>query len=209
MHFRQRESDHRSLAKRQACNQNMATFKYPVWAFPTASPCSGHRNPVLHSPHTTMNSYSTEPEPEPSHGDLLADRLRRLDIPDDHPVQAPHPPPFLPKAPYDGYGFRPSSGSTSPRAPNSPLPDVNGLGWPGKFLLFYFLSHPRFYSTTTRPDSSNHKQSRPSLALTHRPLKMRPAKRDSPRLCAPSSNVSARTPIEKAFFAHQNDTPRP
>jgi hypothetical protein len=80
-------------------------------------------------------------EPEPSHGDLLADRLRRLDIPDDRAVQAPAddhpPPPFLPKAPYDGYGFRSSSGRTSPRAPNSPLPDVNGLGWPGNSLLFY------------------------------------------------------------------------
>lgn len=86
-----------------------------------------------------MNSYSTEPDP--SHGDLLADRLRRLDIPDDHPVpvQAPSddhspPPTFLPKASYDGYGF------ASPRAPtdrNSPLPDVNGLGWPGEF--FYSL----------------------------------------------------------------------
>ena len=90
-----------------------------------------------------MNSYSTEPEP--SHGDLLVDRLRRLDIPDDHPVQAPsddHPPPFLPKAPYDGYGFRPSSGSTSPRAPtdrNSPLPDVNGLGWPGNSSILFVI----------------------------------------------------------------------
>lgn len=90
-----------------------------------------------------MNSYSTEPEP--SHGDLLVDRLRRLDIPDDHPVQAPsddHPSPLLPEAPYQGYGFRSSSGRTSPRAPtdrNSPLPDVNGLGWPGKSSVLFFL----------------------------------------------------------------------
>jgi len=85
-----------------------------------------------------MNSYSTEPEPEPSHGDSLADRLRRVDIPDDHPEQVP--PPFLPKAPYDGYGF------TSPRAPTdrkSPLPDVNGLGWPGMSSIDFFLSHHR------------------------------------------------------------------
>ena len=115
---------------------------------------TSHRLAVLGSPQLilsvppthTMNSYSTEPEP--SHGDLLVDRLRRLDIPDDHPVQAPSddpPPPFLPKAPYDGYGFRSSSGRTSPRAPtdrNSPLPDVNGLGWPGKFYYSIFLSHP-------------------------------------------------------------------
>jgi hypothetical protein len=214
--FRHRQSDHRSLAKRQVCNQNMATFKSPVWA--------SHRLAVLGSPqscpsvpptHTsTMNSYSTEPEP--SHGDLLVDRLRRLDIPDDHPVQAPsddHQPP-LPKAPYDGYGFRLSSGRTSPRAPtdrNSPLPDVNGLGWPGESSLLFFL----VILSTTRPRPPlprrppNHKQSRPCLALMHRPLKKRPAKRDSPPRCAPSSNVSARTPIEKAFFAHQNDMPRP
>ena len=101
-----------------------------------------------------MNSYSTEPEP--SHGDLLADRLRRLDIPDDHPVPVQAPvPSSIPKAPsYDGYGFRSSSGRTSPRAPtdrNSPLPDVNGLGWPGEssislsfFFSSVFLSHPPF-----------------------------------------------------------------
>jgi hypothetical protein len=34
-----------------------------------------------------MNSYATEPAP--SHGDLLADRLRRLDNLDDQSVQAP------------------------------------------------------------------------------------------------------------------------
>ena len=94
----------------------------------------GHRNPVLSvRPFITMNSYSTEPEPEPSHGDSLADRLRRVDIPDDHPEEVP--PPFLPMAPYDGYGF------TSPRAPTdrkSPLPDVNGLGWPGMSSIHFF-----------------------------------------------------------------------
>ncbi|KAI0285101.1 hypothetical protein BGY98DRAFT_910337 [Russula aff. rugulosa BPL654] len=87
-------------------------------------------------------------EPEPSHGDLLADRLRRLDVPDDHPVPVQAPPPFLPKsAPsYDGYGFRSSSGRTSPRAPtadrNSPLPDVNGLGWPAKSTLSRLNASP-------------------------------------------------------------------
>ena len=88
------------------------------------------------SPHQTMNS---------SHGDLLADRLSRLP---DLPVQA-HPPndttlPPPPKTPsYDGYGFRPPSGMSSPLIPpdrNSPLPDVNGLGWPGQFS--FLLSHP-------------------------------------------------------------------
>jgi GTP cyclohydrolase I len=97
----------------------------------------------------TMNSFSTLPEPGPSHGDLLADRLTRLDVDvRDQPVQAhTHhhttslPPP---KTPHDGYGygFRPLSGMSSPRIPpdrNSPLPDVNGLGWPGQFT---FSSHP-------------------------------------------------------------------
>jgi len=90
-----------------------------------------------------MNSYTTEPGT--SHGDLLADRLSRLDVrPEqvDHPVQAPHP--RHPKPPYDGYGFRPASGMSSPHVPpdrNSPLPDVNGLGWPGE-LTFHHPSTP-------------------------------------------------------------------
>ena len=116
----------------------------------TALPFSFHRNPVLHppgvcAPPPPMNSYTTEPEP--SHGDLLADRLRRLDNLDDQSVQAPsdvHPTPSLPKAPYDGYGFRLTSGMSSPLAPtdrkDSPLPDVNGLGWPGE--AFFFLVIP-------------------------------------------------------------------
>ena len=95
-----------------------------------------------------MNSYTTEPEP--SHGDLLADRLRRLDNPDDQSVQAPsdvHPTPSLPKAPYDGYGFRLTSGMSSPLAPtdrkDSPLPDVNGLGWPGEPSFFLVIPSSR------------------------------------------------------------------
>lgn len=95
-----------------------------------------------------MNSYST-------HGDLLADRLTRLDVDlspkqDDQPVQAPvtddttHPP----KPPYDGYGFRPPSGMSSPRCihpppdRNSPLPDVNGLGWPGQSSFSFPILSP-------------------------------------------------------------------
>jgi hypothetical protein len=96
----------------------------------------------LSSPSTPMNSYATEPEP--SHGDLLADRLSRLDNLDDPSVQPPShilPTPFPPNIAHrDGYGFRPPSGMASPRAAptdrNSPLPDVNGLGWPGRYLLF-------------------------------------------------------------------------
>ena len=39
---------------------------------------------------------------------------------------------------HEGYGFRPVSGTATPEitapapAPRSPLPDPNGLGWPGK-----------------------------------------------------------------------------
>jgi GTP cyclohydrolase I len=89
-------------------------------------------------------------------GDLLADRLRRLDtdtssdndvpvrVPDDpsHPSSLQHA-----GAPGDGYGFRPVSGFSSPSAPapqdrNSPLPDVNGLGWPGGFSSFFLSFLP-------------------------------------------------------------------
>ncbi len=97
-----------------------------------------------------MDSYSTEPEP--SHGDLLADRLRHLDKPDDHPVQPP-------KAPYDGYGFRPASGETSPRTPtdrNSPLPDVNGLGWPGLSSIFCSISLVILTLAPRSPPFSDH-----------------------------------------------------
>ena len=95
-----------------------------------------------------MNSYAAEPDP--SHGDLLADRLRRLDNLDDQSVQAPSsqiPPTPLPNIAYrDGYGFRPPSGVTSPCAPpadrNSPLPDVNGLGWPGRSSLLLVIPIP-------------------------------------------------------------------
>ena len=83
-------------------------------------------------------------------GDLLADRLRRLDTDtssdnDDVPVRVPDDPGHPSShsgAPTDRYGFRPPSGLSSPSAPpdrNSPLPDVNGLGWPGVFSLSIFL----------------------------------------------------------------------
>jgi hypothetical protein len=111
-------------------------------------PCRSRFTAILSSihPSTPMNSYATEPAP--SHGDLLADRLRRLDNLDDQSVQASeqiHPTPVLPNKapnPYDGYGFRPPSGMTPPRAPNSPLPDVNGLGWPGASSFFLVILFP-------------------------------------------------------------------
>lgn len=40
----------------------------------------------------------------------------------------PRPPPV-----HDGYGFRPSSGVSTPinQSSTPSIPDVNGLGWPG------------------------------------------------------------------------------
>lgn len=166
-----------------------------------------------------MNSFSTLPEPGPSHGDLLADRLTRLDVDvRDQPVQAQAhhhttslPPP---KTPHDGYGygFRPLSGMSSPLIPpdrNSPLPDVNGLGWPGQST---FSSHPLRPPAFRSPPSSfskSNKQSPPSLASTHPPKRKNLARLDSPPPSAPSSNASARIPIEKVSFARQNAMPRP
>src|SRR6266851_1843339 len=81
-----------------------------------------------------------------SHGDLLADRLSRLDVSpnpaDHHPVQAPddtQPTASSHKLTYDGYGFRPPSGMSSPRAapPHRtarPPPHLHGLRWPGKSI---------------------------------------------------------------------------
>lgn len=45
---------------------------------------------------------------------------------------------------YDGYGFRPASGVSTPLHPaattSSPIPDVNGLGWPGKSRLYILFN---------------------------------------------------------------------
>jgi len=187
-------------------------FEISGWPSP---PNPFHRNPVLlfstrpTDPTQPMNSYS-------SHGDLLADRLTRLG---DLPVQ-PHdstlpPPPFPPnRTPsYDGYGFRPPSGMSSPLIPpdrNSPLPDVNGLGWPGQFLFSFPSSPPPAPLTPSSfSKSTPKKQSLPSLASTPPPQRKRLAKPGSPRRSAPSSNASARIPIEKVSFARQNAMPRP
>ena len=93
-------------------------------------------------------------------GDLLVDRLRRLDTDtssdnDDVPARVPddpgHPSSSL------QHGFRPVSGFSTPSLPvpqdrNSPLPDVNGLGWPGVFSFFlFFLSLPHNFTLFTTP----------------------------------------------------------
>jgi len=151
---RQRESDHRSLAKKgrpvtkiwllSNLRFGEAVLGSPQLILSSRSSPSTDRDRQHTTPPTPHHTYTMNTE---SHGDLLADRLRRLDIPDDHPV-----PVQTPKAPYDGYGFRSSSGRTSPRAPSSPLPDVNGLGWPGtsSFLVILLFAQR---STTIRSPS--------------------------------------------------------
>lgn len=77
-------------------------------------------------------------------GDLPVDPLRRLDTDtssdnDDVPVRIPDDPGHPSSLKHaDGYGFRPPA----PQDRNSPLPDVNGLGWPGVFssFLLHFTS---------------------------------------------------------------------
>jgi hypothetical protein len=94
-------------------------------------------------------------------GDLLVDRLRRLDTGtssdnDDVPVRIPDDPGHPSSLQHvDGYGFRPLSGLSTPSAlapqdRNSPLPDVNGLGWPGVFSSI-LPSSPLHFTSFTPP----------------------------------------------------------
>ena len=65
-----------------------------------------------------------------SNADLLSDQLRQLQLTrDDMEDQRPQV--------HDGYGFRPPSGVSTPlqNGAASPLPDPNGLGWPGTHPL--------------------------------------------------------------------------
>lgn len=104
-----------------------------------------------------------------SHGELLSNELRQLephgatesqfllvandaDIPrgeaqsvnsqHDSPQQVPVRSPW-PHV-HDGYGFRPPSGVSTPLTHGiehgSPLPDPNGLGWPGMSALYSLLA---------------------------------------------------------------------
>jgi hypothetical protein len=82
-------------------------------------------------------------------GDLLADRLRRLDTDtssdnDDVPARVPDDPGH--PSSLQHAGFRPLSGLPPDR--KSPLPDVNGLGWPGLFSLHPPSLLPHFTSFT-------------------------------------------------------------
>ena len=84
-----------------------------------------------------------------SHGALLSDSLQRLQLQaessSDHPPNPDIDPRFSSPSRlrtsvlHEGYGFRPTSGSSTPPQNavrnDSPLPDRNGLGWPGEFQL--------------------------------------------------------------------------
>src|SRR5258708_8818850 len=56
-----------------------------------------------------------------------------------HSAHAAHPHPHI----HEGYGFRPSSGASTPqidgtyeRPVKGPIPDAYGLGWPGLSVVF-------------------------------------------------------------------------
>ena len=103
------------------------------------------------------------PTPDLSHQSLLSESLKRLQLkeqipsslvepnvrqsgPDDAESSSSASATVKVNEPREGYGFRPTSGSATPvlSAPvtsvltadgtSSPLPDPNGLGWPGKRL---------------------------------------------------------------------------
>ncbi|KAF7794520.1 hypothetical protein EIP86_005654 [Pleurotus ostreatoroseus] len=91
-----------------------------------------------------------------THGTLLTDSLKRLELkeavpsslvqPDGDHASLPSTPGHHTRSPpiHEGYGFRPASGVSTPISPaaaapapaqagsSSPLPDPNGLGWPAK-----------------------------------------------------------------------------
>jgi GTP cyclohydrolase I len=83
-----------------------------------------------------------------SYGTLLSDSLQRLqenshdtpaDVSDTDIIpQIPSPTSrLLSSVLHEGYGFRPASGASTPpqivgSGVDSPLPDRNGLGWPGE-----------------------------------------------------------------------------
>lgn len=90
-----------------------------------------------------------------THGTILTDSLKRLELKEAVPTSLgdgehihnslPSTPGHHPRSPlvHEGYGFRPASGVSTPISPgtnapagsSSPLPDPNGLGWPGEHDL--------------------------------------------------------------------------
>ena len=117
------------------------------------------------------------PVDDATHGSILSDSLRRLQLKEQIPSSlveptrrgtahaddgaqdeqavdesGPSSPSHLPRHAhghvYEGYGFRPTSGAASPLHPPpqgtaSPLPDPNGLGWPGERLRSPSAPPPR------------------------------------------------------------------
>lgn len=100
---------------------------------------------------------STSLDDHLSHGTLLSDSLERLQLQSSDVTQngdtydnkigseprlsSPSSKSYrlITSVVHEGYGFRPASGGSTPpkpvgHGPDSPLPDRNGLGWPGEIL---------------------------------------------------------------------------
>ena len=87
-----------------------------------------------------VNFMATSLDSDLSHGKLLSDSLQRLQLlsSDNGIDPTPPPPRSLSSVLHEGYGFRPTSGGSTPpnvvHSVDHPLPDCNGLGWPGRLL---------------------------------------------------------------------------
>lgn len=117
---------------------------------------------LRHLNSASFRGMSTSLDDHVSHGALLTDSLQRLqsnsssDIPKNGDVYgndingeprlsspSSKSSRLITSIVHEGYGFRPTSGASTPprviatHGPESPLPDPNGLGWPGRRILFY------------------------------------------------------------------------
>lgn len=120
------------------------------------------------------------------------DPIQSVSSQNDSPQQVPVRPPW----PHvrEGYGFRPPSGVSTPLTDGaqsgSPLPDPNGLGWPGTLCslsISYSVVH------------NSHQPSLPSLVSMLLHQSVLPVRSEWPLRSAPFSNVSAKIQTEKGF----------
>ena len=124
----------------------------------------------------------------------------------------------------EGYGFRPASGTSTPlmqvaeRA--SPLPDPNGLGWPGTSPFAHLvvvcrdanlrvLTVSRIFSPLSSSCLPPFQPSPPCLVSTQVPRSALQETSGFPPPFEPFSSASARIQIEKAYCALQNDMLKP
>lgn len=78
---------------------------------------------------------------------------------------------------HEGYGFRPASGASTPaveRVADSPLPDRNGLGWPGEF--WFLTPFPIIHCETSYQISTLAKSTVSRLTATPEEKKAREEK---------------------------------